>query len=375
MQGSTRRTLVRRPAASSSAAVPVSESSSADTISAEETGVEYGPPVPSTLELLKVLADRQEELDAARSQLAMSRFGLQRYSTDSDKLYFYTGFKNYSVLTSFIDFLSPAAQQMAYPYCKRVTATSLSSRRVLPLGDELFLTLCRLRAGLLEEDIADRFNLSVATVSRIFLAWINLMYVVLGSVPIWPSKKCVSEHMPPRMKQLFPSVRVIIDCTEIFTQKPSSLLTNSQLFSNYKSHTTFKALIGIAPHGPITFVSNLYTGSISDVELTKVCGLLELLEPGDCVMADKGFTIQKILDERGVGLAIPHFLTARGKFTSREIAENDAITTYRVHVERAIRRVKENRIFQGIIPLSMIGSINQIWTVCCLLANFRPPLM
>jgi Helix-turn-helix of DDE superfamily endonuclease len=34
------------------------------------------------------------------------------------------------------------------------------------------------------EDLADRFNVSLATVSRIFLAWINMLYIVLGSINI-----------------------------------------------------------------------------------------------------------------------------------------------------------------------------------------------
>ena len=71
------------------------------------------------------------------------------------------------------------------------------------------------------------------------------------------------------MKEKFPTVRVIIDCTEIFTQKPSSLVDIRQLFSSYNNHTTFKGLIGISPHGSVTFVSSLFTGCISDVEITK----------------------------------------------------------------------------------------------------------
>ena len=65
------------------------------------------------------------------------------------------------------------------------------------------------------------------------------------------------------MKEKFSTVRVIIDCTEIFTQKPSSL------FSSYNNLTTFKGLIGISPHGSVTFVSSLFSGCISDVEITK----------------------------------------------------------------------------------------------------------
>ena len=49
------------------------------------------------------------------------------------------------------------------------------------------------------------------------------------------------------------------------------------------------------PSGPVTFISDCYEGSISDKKLVQVSGLLEKLEPGDEVMADKGFLIQDIL--------------------------------------------------------------------------------
>ena len=57
-------------------------------------------------------------------------------------------------------------------------------------------------------------------------------------------------------------------------------------FSNYKNSNTFKGLIGISPDGVITFVSSLYPG---DKELTKQCGILDMLEVGD---SDKGFDIE-----------------------------------------------------------------------------------
>lgn len=321
-----------------------------------------------------MLATANEELDRKNKQLMLCRFGLERYGTDPINLMFFTGFSSYQQLTMFFRWLKPTAQQMSYPYSGSRPGSGLTVKRKLVLCDEFFLTLCRLHAGLLEQDLSDRFAISIATVSRIFLAWLNLLYVVLGSVSIWPSRIAINHFMPLKMKKSFPNVRVIIDCTEIYTQKPASLLINSQMYSSYKSHTTFKVLVGIAPHGPFTFISSLFSGSISDVELTKVSGLVDLLEPGDAVMADKGFTIGKLLGEHQVQLIIPHFLSSRGQFSTVEVVENDAITSCRVHVERAIRRVKENRILQGIVPLSMIGSINQIWTVCCLLSNFRAPL-
>ena len=77
-----------------------------------------------------------------------------------------------------------------------------------------------------------------------------------------------------------------------------SLGINSQLYSSYKSRTTFKALVGIAPHGAVTFISNLYTGNMSDVEIIRLSDLLDLIENGDSVTADRGFIVAKLLQKR-----------------------------------------------------------------------------
>ena len=181
--------------------------------------------------------------------------------------------------------------------------------------------------------------------------------------------------MPASFRQKYSSTRVIIDCTEIWTQSASPLLLNSQQYSSYKSRITFEALVGIAPHGAVTFISNLYTGNMSDVEITRLSGLLDLIENGDSVMADKGFIVEKLLQEKGASLNIPAFLHETGQFTANEIAENEEIASLRIHVERYICRLKENHIFDCEIPLSLTGSVNQLWTVACMLANFKDPLI
>ena len=61
------------------------------------------------------------------------------------------------------------------------------------------------------------------------------------------------------------------------------------MYSNYKSSHTVKFLIGIAPSGEIIFISKAYGGRVTDTYLTVNSGILELLEPGDVVLADKGF--------------------------------------------------------------------------------------
>lgn len=255
---------------------------------------------------------------------------------------------------------------MNYVYSAGLQASRPSARTML-LIDELFLFLVRIRLCLFEQDLADRFLLSISTVSWKITTWANYLYFLLGTQPVWASRQQINECMPQAFKELYPATRVIIDCTELYVQTPCSLLLQSQLYSSYKSNTTLKGLIGIAPHGAVTFVSSLYTGSISDKEITRCCGLLDLLDENDSVMADKGFDIEDILLKKKVKLNIPPYLQSKGQFSIREAADTKEIAKLHIHVERAIRRIKEYHIFDWCIPLNMMGSINQIYTVICLL--------
>ena len=65
--------------------------------------------------------------------------------------------------------------------------------------------------------------------------------------------------------------------------------------------------MGISLSGVITFISDLFSGSTSDKEITRQSGPLDFLEPGDAVMADKGFDIRYDLMQIGVKLNIPPF--------------------------------------------------------------------
>ena len=59
----------------------------------------------------------------------------------------------------------------------------------------------------------------------------------------------------------------------------------------------------------------------------------------------------------------------------REVHETKTIAKLRIHVEKAIRRIKEFHIFDFDNSLSSLGSVNQMFTVSCLLTNFQGPLI
>jgi len=90
--------------------------------------------------------------------------------------------------------------------------------------------------------------------------WINFLYYKLKQLPIWSNKQTVTQCP---LKAHYPQTRVIIDCTEIFIQIPSSFRAQSQMYSQYKSHNMAKGLVGRSPSGVITFASHLYSGHVS----------------------------------------------------------------------------------------------------------------
>ena len=92
-----------------------------------------------------------------------------------------------------------------------------------------------------------------------------------------------------------------------------SIQLNSELFSNYKNHNTLKGLIGISPGGAITFVSQLYTGSISEREIVMRSGFLDLP-----------------FDKNGSSAQMPF----------KDVIKTQEISGLRIHVECAINKSK-----------------------------------
>ena len=92
-------------------------------------------------------------------------------------------------------------------------------------------------------------------------------------------------------------------------------------------------------------------------------------------MADKGFDIEDDLKNIGLRLNIPPFLKESPQFNESEVIKTQAIAKHRIYVERAIGKVRRFLIFKSELPISLLGIMNEIWTVCCLLSNFMDPIL
>ena len=119
-----------------------------------------------------------------------------------------------------------------------------------------------------------------------------------------------------------PNCVVIIDCFEIFVDRPSALLARAQTHSSYKHHNTAKYLIGITPHGIVSFISNGWGGRVSDKNLTENCGLLNKLLPGDTVLADRGFDIKDNVGLFCATVTLPAYTRGKKQLSGIEVEQN-----------------------------------------------------
>ena len=92
-----------------------------------------------------------------------------------------------------------------------------------------------------------------------------------------------------------------------------------------------------------------------------------LHQAGDLIMADKGFLIHDVMPQ-GTFLNLPAFLSGKAKFTKEEAVFSRNISRARIHVERAIERLRNYTIIQT-LTTNMRPLASVIVQVCAALVN------
>ena len=64
-------------------------------------------------------------------------------------------------------------------------------------------------------------------------------------------------------------ITTIIDCFELYIERPTNLTARSLTWLYYKNNNTVKYLIGITPQGTIYFISKGWGGRTSDHHVTE----------------------------------------------------------------------------------------------------------
>ena len=332
----------------------------------------------TTGSLKKEIKESKEEIEKLQQDCKYLRREIHNFKSpaaimqgDNDQTRFYTGLPSFAVFASLSDLFS----ELISP---GISGCGLSH------SDQLLLVLMKLRLAIPNQDLAYRFKIHVTKVSKVFHTWIDIMARELNQFIVWPDRGCILENLPDCFKQKYMRTTCIIDCSEIFIERPSSLSARAETYSNYKSHNTVKFLIAISPTGAIIFVSKCWGGRVSDKHLTANSGFMDHLMYGDLVLADRGFDIADDLSLFGSSLAIPPFTKGKDQLSQSEVERARALSRVRIHVERAIGRLKLlYKILQSTLPITLIkrphetdyATIDKILIVCCAICNLHPRLI
>ena len=286
--------------------------------------------------------------------------------SDEKLLRFYTGLTSFTVLMSVFNLVAAGIPES--PISKLTQFESFT------------LTLMKLRLNVANFDLAFRFGVCATTVGRIFSKWIDAMNVRLSFLVLWPDRESLHKTMPFCFRINYGlKVTSIIDCFELFIEKPSNLLAKSCTWSQYKHYNTAKYLISIAPQGLISFISNGYGGRVSDKQIVETSGYLLNLSPGDVILADRGFDVRDSFGIHGATLDIPTFTRGHDQLPAEDVEATRKLANVRIHVERIIGAVRQR--FQilsatGVLPKEMSEKktnetimLDAVVCVCCALHN------
>lgn len=336
--------------------------------------------------LLEQNSTLKKELQKART----ARFSYDSIKNSDELVKFHTGFPSAEVYEFVFKALEPKCADLCYfkgkkSYDVKKYQTSETLKpgpsRVLKPVDEMLLTLMKLRLNLLHVDLAVRFKISASSVGTILSTWIPFLGFELKSFIRWPSMENILAHYPRCYQAIEGVVISIIDCTEIFTDNPSLAEANSKFYSNYKSHTTLKALVACGPSGCISFVSQLAGGAMTDKQIVQKSMLMEkikvsasLTDRNLVVLADRGFNLNDVLPDN-ISIRYPPFRRGKTQFSANEAKATKVIAHARIHIERVIGRIKEFRIFQSPVPLDFVDVIDHIFTICSAVVNLNPEIV
>ena len=250
------------------------------------------------------------------------------------------------------------------------------SKISVSVENRLLIFFCKLKTGLSYSALSVLFSLHRTTISKIFLETLNILVQACANSVRWIDQDIVRQTTPECFKPDYANVRTIIDCTEFPIQIPHGIDNRVYTYSHYKKGFTCKALIGCTPSGYINFKSKCSGGRKSDAQLTLESGLIDLLDDGDVILADKGFPdIKSVIDESGkkILLVMPPFLVNQ-EFTKEETEKTYSVANVRIHIERINQRIKQFNILNK-IPVHLFPYIDDILHICCTLVNLQPPII
>lgn len=244
----------------------------------------------------------------------------------------------------------------------------------LSIKDRVILVFTMMKCNLTFAILSILFGISPVVCRTYFCDMVVVISRILRSVIKMPKKEEVLANMPICFSA-FKDTEIVVDCTEVFIQRPKCLCCRIKFYSHYKSGETVKFMTGVSPGGLITFVSNAYGGRASAKAIFDQSGLISRLSEGSAIMADKGFLIDNICAEKKIKLYRPPFLRNKKQLTAEEAIFNTNIAAARIHIERCNQRIKIFKILCAKFPFSLIHLIEDVFVIACAITNLSSPIL
>ena len=161
------------------------------------------------------LIERNEEMYKLHEEnniLKTSKFSYEYLKKSDDKMTFFTGLNRSRFLWLF----------------NKVKSSIKILHKKLLLEDHMLVVLMKLKLGLLNKDLAVRFNIATSTMSKILRSLVPLIATHMTNLIVWPDHGTIKRHLPRSFKKNFKDCVCIIDCSEIFIERPKNLTARVQ---------------------------------------------------------------------------------------------------------------------------------------------------
>lgn len=325
--------------------------------------------------------NKSKTSDVVYRTIFTSSMSYEHVKQDSQNMKHLTGLtsRQFKVLFDFLNDVCPLDKIRYWSQNRKQTKSNKLSSK-WSLEEKLYICLLRLKRGFTIKTMSLMLStpdkpIKETTIREIFTTFIQLMYKVFRDMRwvMFPPKEILQKFLP-RVFKTIKRVRCSVDCTEFRVETSRNFARQGNTYSSYKHANTFKCLIAVTPNGGSCFVSDLYEGDISDVDIFEQSGILKHIEPQDIILVDRGFTVQDLVNPLQADIHIPAFLKGRGNLSAAEELSTRKIAKARVHVERFNQRLKQFKIVGRTIPLSLAPLATQMVVVACGLVNFQEVL-
>lgn len=229
--------------------------------------------------LLQRCRDLEKENGRLVEELSCYKFSSENLILNARKFHFYTGVT--------VDIFNLLVVKMN---TVKLTVSPVS------LSDQILVTLVKIKTGCTNVDLAYKFGFTDCTVSRILRCIIPAMAQRMKSFVAWPKPESIRKLVPKRFRKEYKRVVCIIDCTEIFIERPSSTNARAATYSQYKHHNTVKFLIGCTLDGSIVYHLFRKLGvdeSLTTISLKKVA--FTVFKSRRCSTCGSGFYVDRII--------------------------------------------------------------------------------